>query len=261
MFGLDDSIAGLGAGAGLAVALLIAVLLGLRHATDPDHLTAVSTLILGDRKHGTRRAAALGLAWGLGHAVTLAAFGLPVVLLGRYLPDSIHRAAELVIAVLIVALALRLLIRWQRGYFHVHVHAHGDVVHAHPHVHEGGAEHAHTATREHEHEHEHAGDLGRTPLAAFGIGLVHGAGGSAGASIVLVGAVSSGGAAAASALLLFAAATAVSMAAASTLVGAALVRPAVRRRIAASIPFLAAVSLLFGLWYGLGALEAVPHAF
>ena len=80
MFGIDDTIAELGAGGGIAVALLVALLLGLRHATDPDHLTAVSTLVLGDDPRGTRAAGVLGLAWGLGHALTLLALGLPFLL-------------------------------------------------------------------------------------------------------------------------------------------------------------------------------------
>ena len=89
MFGWDEGIANLG-GSG-AMALILALLLGLRHATDPDHLTAISTLALSGQRHGPRRAAALGLAWGLGHAVTLFAFGLPVILFRRLLPDSAQR--------------------------------------------------------------------------------------------------------------------------------------------------------------------------
>ena len=63
-----------------ALVLAVAVGLGLRHASDPDHLAAVSTLIASEPEDGTRRAGRLGLAWGLGHATTLALFGLPIVL-------------------------------------------------------------------------------------------------------------------------------------------------------------------------------------
>ena len=72
MFGVDDWIAGLARDGGLALVLLVALLLGLRHASDPDHLAAVSTLIASDPEDGTRRAGRLGLAWGAGHALTLA---------------------------------------------------------------------------------------------------------------------------------------------------------------------------------------------
>jgi ABC-type nickel/cobalt efflux system permease component RcnA len=256
MLGLDQAIAGLGEGGGVAIAVVVAVLLGLRHATDPDHLTAVSTLVLSDERHGRRRAGVLGLSWGLGHALTLLALGFPVVLAGSLLPDAVQRAAEVAVALLIVVLAVRLLVRWRRGYFHVHVHSHGGRRHAHPHVHEHPAGVGHPP----DHRHAHPEDLGRTPLAAFGIGLVHGAGGSAGAGILLVGAIPDR-LEAAVALVLFAGATALSMASLSAVVGTALVQGAVRRRLGALVPLFGAASLVFGLWYGLGALDTVPYSF
>src|SRR4051795_12111188 len=86
MFGLDDKIAALSTGDAFLIVIAVAVLLGLRHATDPDHLTAVSTLVAGGEEHGPRRAASLGLAWGFGHATTLFLFGPPIVLANRFLP-------------------------------------------------------------------------------------------------------------------------------------------------------------------------------
>jgi ABC-type nickel/cobalt efflux system permease component RcnA len=249
MFGLDEWIAKLG-GSG-AMALVVAILLGLRHATDPDHLTAVSTLFLADGRNGPRKASALGIAWGLGHAVTLFAFGLPVVLFRRYLPEPVQRVAEGAIGLVIVGLAVRLLLRWYRGYFHVHPHAHGSVRHAHPHVHE----HARGAPAHPvEHAHDHAERLGRTPLTAFGIGLVHGVGGSAAVGVLLVGA-GSGQVQGVLALLMFAAATAASMALVSSAFGYALARGPVRRRLTSLVPAFGAASLLFGVWYSLGALH------
>jgi ABC-type nickel/cobalt efflux system permease component RcnA len=249
MFGLDELILKLG-GSGL-MAFVVATLLGLRHATDPDHLTAVSTLFLTDQQAGSRRAAVLGLSWGLGHAVTLFAFGLPVVLFRRYLPDSVQQAAEAAIGLVIVALAVRLLLRWHRGYFHVHPHRHGQIRHAHPHVHE----HARGAL-DHpiQHAHPHAEGLGRSPLTAFGIGLVHGVGGSAGVGVLLVGAVS-GQLQAVLTLLVFAGATAASMALVSTAFGYALARGVARGRLSDLVPLFGAASLLFGVWYSFGALN------
>jgi high-affinity nickel permease len=80
MFGLDDDIAQLSQGSSILIVLLVAVLLGLRHATDPDHIAAVTTLMASGREHARRRAAALGAWWGLGHAVTLVLFGVPILL-------------------------------------------------------------------------------------------------------------------------------------------------------------------------------------
>src|SRR4051795_7089251 len=124
MFGLDDKIAALSTGDAFLIVIAVAVLLGLRHATDPDHLTAVSTLVAGGEERGPRRAASLGLAWGAGHATTLFLVGLPVVLVGSALPPTVQSGFEVAIGAVIVALALRLLLRWRRGYFHVHVHTH-----------------------------------------------------------------------------------------------------------------------------------------
>jgi ABC-type nickel/cobalt efflux system permease component RcnA len=249
MFGLDEFILRLG-GSGV-MAFIVAILLGLRHATDPDHLTAVSSLFLAHERGGPRQATILGLTWGLGHAATLFAFGLPVVLLRRLLPDSIQRAAEATIGLVIVGLAVRLLLRWRRGYFHVHPHSHGSLRHAHPHAHEHsqglGAHPVH-------HAHSHADALGRTPLAAFGIGMLHGFGGSAGVGILLVGAVP-GQTQAVLGLVLFAGATAVSMALVSAAFGYALTSSVARRRLTDLVPVLGAASLLFGVWYSLGALH------
>jgi High-affinity nickel-transport protein len=225
MFGLDDQIANLGAGEAFLVVAIVAILLGLRHATDPDHLTAVSTLVAGDRAD-TRGAGRLGLAWGLGHATTLFAFGLPIVLYRSYLPETVQTAAEMLIGLVIVALAARLLLRWRESR-------------------RGTGRHLHAP---------------RSPLQAYGIGLVHGIGGSAGVGVLLLASIPDHVEAVA-ALGLFAAFTAVSMALASTSFGWVLSRGAVQRSFVSVAPALGALSLAFGVWYALGAVQAVPYVF
>jgi ABC-type nickel/cobalt efflux system permease component RcnA len=253
MFGLDESIAELGHDGGLLLVLVVALLLGLRHATDPDHLTAVSTLVMSEDERDTRRAGSLGLAWGAGHAVTLFALGLPIVLFESYIPDWLQRGLEVAVAAVIVALGVRLIMRWRHGYFHVHTHEHpGGVTHAHPHVHED-AEHG-------PHEHRHAEALGRSPRAAFGIGLLHGAGGSAGVGVLLVATVS-GEIAGIAALFVLAIGTALSMAAVSAGFGYALSRGPLLRRFERTAPVFGLLSVAFGVWYGLAAFETVPYAF
>jgi high-affinity nickel permease len=220
MFGLDNLIASHSSGAGLGIVALVAILLGLRHATDPDHLAAVTTLAAGRRGS----AAELGLAWGAGHALTLFAFGLPIVLFHAFLPERVQQGAETTIGLVIVALAVWLLVRWRRGDFHVH---------AHPGTH--GA---------------------RTPVQAFAIGLVHGIGGSAGVGVLLVASIPSH-AYAVVALALLASFTAVSMTALSTGFGATLARAPIVRL----APALGFVSLAFGIWYALAALALAPYWF
>ena len=249
VFGLDDWIAELAQGGGLAIVLLVALLLGLRHASDPDHLAAVSTLIATEPEDGTRRAGRLGLAWGAGHALTLAAFGLPVVLLGAYLPDTVQRAAEAAVGLMIIFLALRLLVRWRRGHFHAHPHRHGDVEHRHLHPH-----HSH----DHDHAHEPEAELGRSPWQAFGIGLVHGTGGSAGVAVLLLATIPDH-AEAVAALMVLALGTAISMAMLSSGFGYAITRGPVLNRMVAFAPAMGFLTLAFGCWYTLGAIGAVPY--
>ena len=257
MLGLDDRIAELAGGGGLAVVLAVALLLGLRHASDPDHLAAVSTLIASDPQDGTRRAGRLGLAWGGGHALALAAFGLPIVLLGAYLPDTAQRAAEALVGLMIMFLAVRLLLRWRSGRFHVHAHRHGAMEHRHLHPHASHrSEHSHASA--HEHSHEPEARLGRSPWGAFGIGLVHGTGGSAGVGVLLIATIPAQ-AEAVAALVMLALGTAISMALLSSAFGYAITRGPVVRRMLAFAPAMGLITLAFGGWYTLGAVGAVPY--
>jgi ABC-type nickel/cobalt efflux system permease component RcnA len=241
MFGLDDKIAAFSNGGSLWIVLAVAVLLGLRHATDPDHLAAVSTLVAGGRDRIARRAGELGLAWGLGHALTLFAFGLPILLLDSYLPERVQQGAETAVAVVIVYLAVRLLVRWRRGEFHTHTHEHAGEQHSHAH-------------KSHSHRHP------RSRLGAFGIGLVHGMGGSAGVGILLVASVESTALAVAS-LAVLAIFTAVSMTLLSGGFGRTLVTRPVSSAFGMMAPALGSVSLAFGVWYATSAWSLTPYPF
>ena len=245
MFGLDDWVAHFSDGATLLVICGVAVLLGLRHATDPDHLAAVTTLIASGQERTKRAAARLGLIWGLGHGTSLFLFGLPIVLFKAYLPEPVQQGAEASVGVAIVALAIWLLVRWRRGAFHLHAHAHPGGRHMH--LHDHSKSHRHSVRT-------------RSPLQAYGIGLVHGMGGSAGVGILLLAAIHNRGVAVA-ALALFALFTAVSMSLLSTGFGLTLSSDAARRSFNRLAPALGAGSLLFGIWYALGALTIAPYYF
>lgn len=230
MFGLDHWIAGLSDQGAIAVVLLVAALLGARHATDPDHIAAVSTLVASGREHGTRAAARLGAWWGLGHALTLVAFGVPILVAERYLPELVQRGAETAVAALIVFLALRLLGRRR----HRTLLVTGTV---------GG--HTHPV---------------RSSAGAFGIGLVHGMGGSAGIGVLLLAAIPSRELALAS-LLVLALFTAVSMTVVTTGFGALLSTRGATHRLAAAAPVLGISSLAFGLWYAGAVWGLLPYPF
>ncbi len=221
MFGLDDQLAELSNGGSILIVLLVATLLGLRHATDPDHIAAVTTLMASGRENARRRAAALGAWWGLGHALTLVVFGVPILLFEAYLPEIVQRGAETAVAALIVFLAVRLLVR------HRHRHAHG--------------------------QHEV-----RRPLAAFGIGLVHGMGGSAGVGVLLLAAIPSTPLAVTS-LVVLAFFTAVSMTMVTSGFGSVLA--ARQGLVTAAAPVLGVASLAFGFWYAAAAWSLMPYPF
>ena len=239
MFGLDDRIASFSNGTMLVVVMAVAVALGLRHASDPDHLAAVTTLIAAGKERAARAAGLLGLMWGLGHATSLFAFGIPIVLYRAYVPEAIQRGAETTIGLLIVALAVWLLVRWRRGVFAVHAHGHGEPHHAH-----GPAHPRKTRTRP----------------QAYAIGVLHGVGGSAGVGILLIASIPSH-ALAVVALAVFAVFTAVSMALLSCGFGLTLSSGPVQRSFQRLAPVLGTVSLAFGIWYALGAHGLLPYYF
>lgn len=233
MFGLDDWIAGLSSGASVGVVLLVAAVLGLRHATDPDHIAAVTTLMATGRERATRSAARLGAWWGVGHATTLVAFGVPILLAQRYLPERVQQSAETAVAAVIVFLALRLLVRWRHGYFDLHAHPHPERVHRH---------------------------TVRTPAGALAVGLVHGIGGSAGVGVLLLAAIPSETVAVA-ALVLLALFTAVSMTVVTIGFGLTLAKRPVAAVAGTAIPLVGALSLAFGLWYAAATWTLAPYPF
>ena len=243
MLGLDQRLAGLAHGHGLAFVLVVAFLLGLRHASDPDHLVAVSTLVAGVRERATRAAAGLGAAWGAGHATTLLLFGVPVIALHAYVPPGVERVAEALIGAIIVVLAVRLLVRWRRGAFHVHEHQHEPDGERHRHL------HAHVHAHGHAHRH-----FVRSPLQAFAIGLVHGTAGSGAIAVLIVAAVPNRPTALL-ALLVLLVGTAVSMTLLSAAAGRAFAASGLRRAFGAAVPLLGSGALVFGVWYSAAALQ------
>ena len=138
---------------------LLGLLFGMRHALEPDHLTAVSTLLADSRD--PRRGAWLGILWGLGHTVALFVVGVVLALLDAKMPARLADAFELAVAVMLIVLGLRNLRRAFRVDGAPTLHSHGDLEHTHA----TGTAHVH---------------LGRFTFAhrSLLIGLVHGLAGS-----------------------------------------------------------------------------------
>jgi len=136
-------------------------LLGMRHALEPDHLAAVSTLVAGERN--SAKAALLGVCWGLGHTFSLIVVGTALVIMRAEMPARVADGFELCVALMLIGLGLRAihLAARQGGAGPAHVHHHGHTVHEH----HGAPAHIHIGTW----------TLARRPLI---VGAVHGLAGS-----------------------------------------------------------------------------------
>jgi len=237
MFGLDDRIADLAQGGAPAVALFVALLLGLRHASDPDHLVAVTSLVAAE-DGDTRKAARLGAWWGIGHAGALVALGIPLIAFKTELPGWLESGAEKTIGVVILVLAARVIYKWARGDYRATAHAHDD----------GHGRRRHLR-RGHTHRHVKV----RTNRQALSIGVLHGLAGTGAIVLLLIAALPSRLEAAA-ALAVFAPMSIVSMAALTAGFAWILTRPLIEpiyRTVL--IPSLGAFGVLFGVWYaGIG---------
>ena len=238
---LDAWLEGLFAGAPLVVALLIALVLGLRHASDPDHLVAVTSLVAVDGGD-VRGAARLGAWWGTGHAAALLVIGIPLILFKSSVPAWIEQFAETAVGVVILLLALRIVAKWVRGDFRAGRHPHESL---------GGAKvHRHVHHRD-EGEHRHRNV--RTPRQALGIGLLHGLAGTGAVALLLIASLP-GRVEAAAALAVFAPMSAVSMTLCTTAFAWLLTRPLIDPLYrTVLIPSFGVFGLLFGSWYvGIG---------
>lgn len=141
--------------------ILLGLLVGLRHAFEPDHLTAVSTLV-SEARDG-RRGALLGAIWGLGHTLSLVIVGVVLLVIGASLPEHVAAGFECAVSVMLILLGVRAIagaVRAGRA-GPVTPHRHGGVAHAHT----QGAPHIHVAGRA----------VAWRPLL---VGLVHGLAGS-----------------------------------------------------------------------------------
>jgi hypothetical protein len=232
---VDAWLTGLFDGAPLVVALAIAFLLGLRHASDPDHLVAVTSLVAADGGDA-RRATRVGAWWGVGHGATLLAIGLPLILFKSELPGWLESGAERAVGAVIVLLALRVLAKWLRGDYRAGAHALPKRDGMHRHLRRGAsAGHAHVHIR--------------TPGQALAIGTLHGLAGTGAVVLLLIAALPTRLEAAA-ALAVFAPMSVLSMAACTGAFAWLLTRPRFEPLYrSVLIPTLGAFGVLFGTVY------------
>ena len=181
--------------------LVIGFFLGMRHATDPDHVIAVSTIVSSERT--ISKAALIGAFWGLGHTITIASVGTAIILFNWAIPPRVGLSMEFAVALMLILLGILNLTgvtKWLSEKFspahprvtgeHAHLHEHNSHVHYHWHSHQPAKEH-------------HADSLPApkwtgNPLAKLGvfhslrplfIGIVHGLAGSAAVALLVLGTI------------------------------------------------------------------------
>lgn len=172
--------------------------LGMRHATDPDHVIAVSTIVTRQRTLGG--GALIGGLWGLGHTLTILGVGGAIIVFSVVIPPALGLTLEMSVALMLVVLGLWNLtgilqtLRAQLGGgggLHAHVHRHGDYVHSHHHGH-GPDDHGHRedATPQAWLD-RHLEGLGLYQLLRpLVVGLVHGLAGSAAVALLVLTTIS-----------------------------------------------------------------------
>jgi hypothetical protein len=166
--------------------LLLGFLLGMKHATESDHVAAVATL--ATRVGSVAQTVRQGIAWGIGHTLTLTVIGAAMLLVGRTIRADIAQLLELGVAVMLIGLGIDVLHRLlkRRVHFHVHTHA-GGVRHLHAHSH-AELPRVGLLNRPRPHRHAHDGPL---PVRALAIGIMHGMAGSAALVLLSLEAVNS----------------------------------------------------------------------
>jgi high-affinity nickel-transport protein len=176
--------------------MVLGFFLGMRHATDPDHVIAVTTIVA--RQKTPSSAAAIGAAWGLGHTLTILVVGGGIILFGWVIPPRVGLSMEFSVGLMLIVLGIMNLTglaryfaagQWSRGavHQHTHPHSHGDYVHTHSHSHDPEA-HPHQPDRTPLSwlDHYFSGIRSYQLVRPLVVGVVHGLAGSAAVALLVL---------------------------------------------------------------------------
>src|SRR5262249_628485 len=153
--------------------LFLGFVLGLKHALDPDHMMALSTIV--SESKSVKRSSLAGAFWGVGHTLSLLCAGAFVIALKVQISDRVALWMEFAVALMLIILGLRAMVKPLRSWkLHRHHHTHDGSTHTHLHLHRGD---------QHGHQHRHLIRLGARP---FAVGMVHGMAGSAGLTLLVL---------------------------------------------------------------------------
>jgi len=165
--------------------LSIGLVFGLKHATEVDHVVAISTIV--SRHRNIFRSAIVGALWGVGHTVSLLVIGAIVLSLRIAIPEFVSNWMELAVALMIIGLGVSALWRASRksSEVHIHQHNHDGVSHTHVHFHEKENKHQPASHAVHTHT---VSRVGWKPVL---IGMVHGLAGSGALTLLVLTQISS----------------------------------------------------------------------
>lgn len=183
---------------GLVSIIALGFFLGMRHATDPDHVIAVSTIVSRHRSLG--HAALIGALWGAGHTLTILIVGSGIILFGWVIPARIGLSMEFSVGLMLILLGILNLTGFLQWIAHMASPAHAqgrsngrsqDRVHTHLHSHNPEV-HPHDPTRTPVNWFDrHFGRLGLyNALRPLIVGLVHGLAGSAAVALLVLATIS-----------------------------------------------------------------------
>jgi len=184
---------------GLFSIIVIGFFLGMRHATDPDHVIAVSTIV--SQQRNARRAALIGVLWGLGHTLTIFVVGSAIILFNLAIPVRVGLAMELSVGFMLILLGGWNLLSFLRSIpqapvsgnefpvVHSHPHSHGHFVHSHPHSH-SPEEHSHSPQNPLVRLDRTLGNRALYQvLRPLIVGIVHGLAGSAAVALLILASI------------------------------------------------------------------------
>ncbi|MFC4768081.1 sulfite exporter TauE/SafE family protein [Effusibacillus consociatus] len=224
--------------------LTLAFGLGIKHAIEPDHVIAVSTVASQTKR--LRNASLSGVFWGIGHTATLFGVGMVFIRLKNEIPEKWAMSLEFLVGIMLVYLGITSLLSYNKKKIHVHVHEHGGVAHKHFHSHE--------QVGSHDHPHH-----GVSYLKSMIIGLIHGLAGSAALVLWTMSEVKSVWEGAVY-ILVFGAGTVIGMLLSTTMIGIPFVLSAKKTDINHVLSrIIGGVSTAFGIYYmyNLGVTEGL----
>ena len=174
---------------GVFALLGLGLAFGLKHATEVDHVVAVSTIVSQHRN--VWRSALVGGLWGAGHTISLVTVGVIVLVFRVAIPLPLANWLEFGVALMIIALGVMAMARVlrKRAEVHLHRHSHDGQSHMHIHFHERGTEHegpaaASNSTKASPRSHSHA--ISRLGLKPLLVGAMHGLAGSAALTLLVL---------------------------------------------------------------------------